>query len=109
MCTVWGGWCGRDLERDVKGQHKKGTRGYGERGVGRECSTTLATKGRGSREGEAAGRKGHTQGGGSWGWTVREEGGPGLRRAREGKGEQTRGEGVLQEPEGGGGWACVER
>lgn len=28
-----------------------------------------------------------------------------LRRAREGKGEQTRGKGVLREPEGGGGWA----
>lgn len=76
----------------MKGQHKKGARGTEKGGVGLECSTTLATKGRGSREGEAAGRKGHTQGGGSWGRTVREEGGPGLRRAWEGKGEQTRGE-----------------
>lgn len=108
MCTRWGGWCGRGFERDVKGQHKKGARGYGERGVGRGGALP-ATKGRGSREGEAAGRKGHTQGGGSWGWTVREEGGPGLPRAWEGKGEQTRGKGVLQEPEGGGGWARVER
>lgn len=94
----------------MKGQHKKGARGYGERGgVGRECSTTLATKGRGGHEGEAVGRNGHTQGGGFWGWTVLEEGGRGLRQAREGKGEQIRGKGVLQEPEGGGGWACVER
>ncbi|KAB1253570.1 hypothetical protein Cadr_000002738 [Camelus dromedarius] len=77
---VWEG-----LERDVKGQHKKGARG---------APPPLATKGRGGREGEAAGRKGHTQGGASWGWTVREEGGPGLRQAREGKGEQTRGKGA---------------
>lgn len=60
-----GVWGGRDLARDVKGQHKKGARGTEKGGVGLECSTTLATKGRGSREGEAAGRKGHTQGGGS--------------------------------------------
>lgn len=77
--------------------------------MGWECSTTLATKGRGGHEGEAVGRNGHTQGGGSWGWTVLEEGGPCLRQAQEGKGEQTQGKGVLREPEGGGGWACVER
>lgn len=88
--------------RDVKGQHKKGVQGYGEWGVGRECSTTLVTKGweatneRGGHEREAVGRNGHTHGGGSWGWTVLEEGGPGLRQAWEGKGEQTRGNGVLE-------------
>lgn len=90
---MYGGvWCGRDLERDVKGQHKKGVRGYGEReGVGQECSTTPATKGRGGREGEAVGRNGHTQGGGSWGWTVLEDGGPGLPQARKGSAARTRG------------------
>lgn len=56
-----GDWGGRDLARDVKGQHKKGARGTEKGGVGLECSTTLATKGRGSREGEARWEEGpHT-------------------------------------------------
>lgn len=65
MCV--GEWRGRDLEWDVKGQHKR-ARGYRERGG----STTLATKG-----GDAVkwrplgGTATHWEGGPGDGWTVR--------------------------------------
>lgn len=99
---MWGGWLGRSLEWDVKGQHKR-VRGYRE--GGQECSTTLATKGRGRREVEAAGRNGHTQGGRSWGWMdsplERETGRRRVHRLWEKR--------TFREPKGGGGWACMER
>lgn len=97
MCV--GEWRGRDLEWDVKGQHKR-ARGYRERGG----STTLATKGGGRREVEAAGRNGHTLGGRSRGWMDS----PLERGTRRGRVYRL-GEKAFREPKGGGGWACIER